>query len=366
MHIKLKEITDLIESIAPLQTQESYDNSGLIVGNSNDQITGALISLDLTEEVIAEAIALNYNLIITHHPPVFKPLKKITGDDETERCLIKAIRNGIALYAAHTNLDNSSQGVNNILAEKIGIKPSGILQPIKSVVRKLVVFVPESHHEVVRKAIFDAGAGVIGKYDCCSFNTHGTGTFRAGEGTNPHVGEIGELHSEPEIRIETVFPAWIENKILEAVNKVHPYEEIAWDSYQLTNDYNLAGSGLIGEFSEPMSEFNLLTHLKQTLNIPFLKHTEFLNKPVKRVAVCGGSGNFLIKDAIAGKCDVFITGELKYHDFFTADGKILLIEAGHYETEQFTKELLYQILKQKFTTFALQISRLSSNPVKYF
>lgn len=366
MQIKLKEIIEVIEKIAPVPMQESYDNSGLLVGNREDAIKGALISLDLTEEVIDEAISLNYNLIITHHPPIFKALKKLTGTDLTEKCIIKAIRNDIALYASHTNLDNSIQGVNAILAEKIGIKPLGVLQPLKGMLRKLVVFVPESHHDIVREAMFKAGAGVIGNYDSCSFNSSGKGTFRAGEGTNPYIGEIGELHTEPEIKIETILPYWLERKVLEAVSETHPYEEIAWDSYSLTNDFPGAGSGLIGKLENPISEVELLNRLKKVLKVPFLKHSTFTNKLVETIGICGGSGNFLIKDAISKKCDVFLTGELKYHDYFSADGRILLIEAGHYETEQFTKELLYKILKENFTTFALQISGINSNPVNYF
>lgn len=366
MQIKLEKIIEVIEQIAPVPLQESYDNSGLLVGNREDLITGALISLDLTEEVIDEAISLNYNLIITHHPPIFKPLKKLTGSDVTEKCIIKAIRNDIALYCAHTNLDNSIDGVNAILAQKIGIIPTGVVQPLKGMLRKLVVFVPESHHESVREAIFRAGAGEIGNYDNCSFNTSGNGTFRAGKGSYPYIGEIGELHSEPEIKIETILPFWLESKVLKAISETHPYEEVAWDSYSLTNDFWGAGSGLIGKLVDPMSELELLKRLKSVLSIPFLKHSPFTNKMVETIGICGGSGNFLIRDAISKKCDVFITGELKYHDYFSAESRILLIEAGHYETEQFTKELLYQILKEKFSTFALQISGINSNPVNYF
>lgn len=363
--MKLFEITDTIEAFAPVPSQESYDNSGLIIGNKDELITGALITLDITEAVIDEAISLGYNLIISHHPLVFKAIKKITGSNNTERCIIKAIKHGIALYAAHTNLDNSYQGVNAILAEKIGLINTEILQPIKGSLVKFVVFVPKSHHELVQKAIFRSGGGVIGDYDCCSFNLEGSGTFRALDGSDPFVGEIGNLHTEPEIRIETIMPKWLENKVVKSVIEAHPYEEVAWDSYPLNNEYSRLGAGMFGILPAPADEIDFLTELKNILNIPYLKHSPFVNRKVMKVGLCGGSGNFLIEDAISKRCDVFITGELKYHDYFSAENRIMLIEAGHYETEQFSKELLYRKLKEKFTTFALQISGIISNPVNY-
>lgn len=363
--MKLQEIADVIESIAPVPTQESYDNCGLLTGNMQDTVTGALITLDITEEVINEAISLGYNLIISHHPPIFKGLKKLTGADSTQRCIIKAIKKGIALYAAHTNLDNAMKGVNAILAEKLNLKDLKILHPMRDMLHKLVVFVPESHHNEVRKAIFEAGAGVIGNYDCCSFNTSGTGTFRALEGADPFVGAVDKLTNQPEIKIETILPHWLENKVISAVAKVHPYEEIAWDSYALTNLYEHVGAGMIGTLETPTDEIDFLAQVKQTLGIPVIKHSPLLNRKLIKIGLCGGSGNFLIQHAISKGCDVFITGELKYHDYFSAENKILLVEAGHYETEQFSKDLLYRILKEKFTTFALQISGINTNPVNY-
>lgn len=363
--LKLYELTEVIESIAPVQTQESYDNSGLIVGKKDDIITGALITLDITEDVINEAVELGFNLIISHHPPIFKPLKRLNGTTATERCIISAIRQGIALYAAHTNLDNSLKGVNAIFAEKLKLSSTGILQPMKGMLRKLVVFVPVSHHQAVREAMFHAGAGVIGNYDCCSYNIQGNGTFRAQSGSNPYLGVEGELHTEPEIRIETILPSWLESKVVKAMLAAHPYEEVAWDSYELTNDFLQTGAGMYGQLSEPINEIDFMKNLKKVLGVPFLKHSPLLNRKIMKVGICGGSGNFLLQDAINSQCDAFITGELKYHDYFMTENKILLIEAGHYETEQFSKELLYRILKENFTTFALQISGISSNPVNY-
>ncbi len=363
--LKLYELTDVIEAIAPVQTQESYDNSGLIVGNKLDTITGALITLDITEEIINEAVQLGYNLIISHHPIIFKPIKRLNGNSTTERCIIFAIKHGIALYAAHTNLDNSINGVNSIFAEKLKINNTRILQPLKGILRKLVVYVPASHQQEVRDALFKSGAGVIGNYDSCSFNAQGQGTFKAKEGSDPFVGKQGELHMESEIRIETILPFWQEEKVIRAILDVHPYEEVAWDSYNLNNEHQQIGAGIYGQLQKPMNETDFLSNIKNVLGIPFLKHSPLLHKDILKVGICGGSGNFLLQDAINHHCDAFITGELKYHDYFMADNKILLIEAGHYETEQFSKELLYRVLKENFTTFALQISRISSNPVNY-
>ncbi len=363
--MQLKDILRSIEAIAPLPLQESYDNSGLLTGHPDDSVSGALISLDVTEPVIDEAISLGYNLIIAHHPLIFKPLKRINGFSEAERCLIKAIKNDIALYAAHTNLDNTVNGVNSILCRKLGLEQTSILSPVQGNLRKLVIFVPESHAEKVRQAIFAAGAGHIGNYDSCSFNLPGSGTFRALEGTKPYVGEIGKIHTEAEIRIETVLPAWQESGVLSAARQVHPYEEVAWDSYPLTNEMPDAGSGMTGHYSIPLAENDFVQMLKDKLNTPSIRCSPFTGRKISKVAVCGGSGNFLIQDAIRSGADAFVTGELKYHDYFLADGRILLIEAGHYETEQFTKELLYQIVKENFPTFALQISTISTNPVNY-
>jgi len=359
----LKEIIQSIENIAPLQLQESYDNSGLLTGHPEETVKGALITLDVTETVIDEAINKGLDLIIAHHPLIFNPLKKINGTNEVERCVIKAIRNNIALYAAHTNLDNAPEGVNARLCKKLGIKQPVILTPVEGILRKLVVFVPGSHAEKVREAMFKAGAGHIGNYDACSFNTEGTGTFKANEGAMPFVGELGQIHNEPEIRIETIVPSHTEKHVLNAIMAVHPYEEVAWDSYTLNNQAKGFGSGMIGSLDKETDEIDFLQTIKQVLGSACVKYSPLTGRKVRKVAVCGGSGNFLISDAIRAGADVFLTGELKYHDYFLGEGKILLVEAGHYETEQFTKELLYQVVKEKFPTFALQISSIDTNPV---
>lgn len=359
----IKDIIEVIEFTAPLQLQESYDNSGLLTGHPLNEANGALITLDVTEAVIDEAIGKGLNLIIAHHPVIFKALKRINGNNEVERCVIKAIRHDIALYAAHTNLDNVSQGVNAMLCSKLGIGNTKILSPVQGILRKLVVFVPENYANQVRQAMFDAGAGQIGNYDSCSFNLSGAGTFRAGEGTLPFVGEKGVLHTEKETRIETIIPSYLESKVMNAVFSTHPYEEVAWDSYALTNQAPVFGAGMIGLLEKEMHETEFLNKVKDILGSACIKYSPLTGKKVRKIAVCGGSGNFLITDAMRTGADVFLTGELKYHDYFLAEGKILLVEAGHFETEQFTKELLYQVVKEKFPTFALQISSINTNPV---
>jgi len=363
--MKIKDITNYLESIAPLSLQESYDNAGLITGNKNTEITGVLVTLDTIPEVIDEAIEMNANLIISHHPIIFKGLKKINGANYIEQTIIKAIKNDIAIYAVHTNLDNISEGVNAILCNKLGLINCKPLLPKKNQLRKLVTFVPQNHIEKVREAIFVAGAGQIGNYDNCSFNAEGIGTFRAGKNTNPFVGEKNKLHKEPEIRFETVFPYYLEKKIINALTEAHPYEEVAYDIYTLNNKYKKTGAGMIGETKTEISEIDFLKKIKKTLKTGTIKHTNRLNKPIKKVALCGGSGSFLLKHAIQQKADIYISADFKYHEFFDADNKILIADAGHFETEQFTKELIFDILTKKFNNFACFLSKVNTNPINY-
>jgi len=363
--MKIKDITNYLESIAPLSLQESYDNAGLITGNKNTEITGVLVTLDTIPEVIDEAIEMNANLIISHHPIIFKGLKKINGANYIEQTIIKAIKNDIAIYAVHTNLDNISEGVNAILCNKLGLINCKPLLPKKNQLRKLVTFVPQNHIEKVREAIFVAGAGQIGNYDNCSFNAEGIGTFRAGTNTNPFVGEKNKLHKEPEIRFETVFPYYLERKIINAIIQTHPYEEVAYDIYTLNNIFEKTGAGMIGETKTEISEIDFLKKIKTTLNTGTIRHTNRLKKPIKKVALCGGSGSFLLKHAIQQKADIYISADFKYHEFFDADNKILIADAGHFETEQFTKELIFDILTKKFNNFACFLSKVNTNPINY-
>ncbi len=363
--MKVQDIQTLIESIAHLQLQESYDNSGLLVGNSQDEINGVLITLDVTEEVIDEAIKTQVNCIVTHHPLIFKGIKKLTSANEVERCIIKAIKNNIAIYCAHTNLDNASEGVNRKIANLIGLENQRILQPKADTLVKIVTFVPADFADVVRAAITEAGAGKIGNYEACTFNSQGEGTFRALENANPFVGSFGELHKETEVKIESIVPKYSVNLVLAALKMAHPYEEPAFDIIPLENTNPYVGSGMIGELPEEENVQEFLKRIKSTFKVESLRFTESNKNTVKKVAVCGGSGSFLISQAQRAKADIFITGDVKYHDFFISENKMIIADIGHYESEQFTKELFYETIKEKFPKFAVHLSMVNTNPIKY-
>jgi len=362
----LREITKALNEIAPLALQENYDNAGLITGDPNMEVKGALLCLDSTEEVIDEAISKGINLVIAHHPIVFAGLKSLTGKNYIERTIIKAIKNDIAIYAAHTNLDNVAHGVNNKIADKLGLKERRILQPMGGSLRKLAVFVPNDHVEAVQAAIFAAGGGAIGDYSECSFNLKGTGTFKAGGDTDPFVGEKGKRHEEEETRVEVEFDKWKQSAIISAMKEAHPYEEVAYDIYEMKNSNPQLGAGMVGDLKDPMGFEQFLEHLKTTMNVSVIRHTHPVSKKIQKVAVCGGSGSFLLSAAVAEKADVFVTGDFKYHQFFDADGKIVIADIGHYESEQFTIELFGDLLKEKFPTFALHFTDVNTNPINYF
>jgi dinuclear metal center YbgI/SA1388 family protein len=364
--LKIKEIVHFLETVAPPALQESYDNAGLIVGSPEAEVSSALITLDVTEALVDEAIEKNAGLIIAHHPVIFSGLKKLTGRNEVERTVIKAVKNDIAIYAAHTNLDAVSGGVNTKICQKLGLKNCRVLQPVTGQLKKLVVFIPHEAADKVRNAVFEAGAGHIGNYDYCGYNLDGTGSFRAGEGTNPYVGEKGKIHYEKEIRFETIFPAWLQGKIIKALVDAHPYEEPAYDIYSLENSLEQAGMGMMGELEEPVDEKNFLTSLKEVFDTGCIKHTALRGKSVKRVAVCGGAGSFLLGNAILNGADFFVSADFKYHQFFDAENKIVIADIGHFESEQFTKELFYELLTKKFPTFAVRFSEVNTNPVFYF
>ncbi|MGE5447818.1 MAG: Nif3-like dinuclear metal center hexameric protein [Bacteroidales bacterium] len=363
--MQIKEITQYIESIAPLAYQESYDNAGLIVGNANDEVSGILITLDITEEIIDEAIRKGLNLVISHHPIVFSGLKKLIGRNYVERSVIKAIRNNIAIYSAHTNLDGVFGGVNSKICEKLKLQNCRMLVPMQGFLKKLVTFVPTEDAESVRTALFEAGAGHIGNYDSCSYNLTGQGSFKANEKANPYVGEKNKLHFEQEIRIETIFPKHLQHTVIDALLKAHPYEEVAYDIYPLDNDFALGGTGMIGELAEPADEHHFLQTIKETFHCQALKHTSLLGKPINKVAVCGGSGSSFLSKAMAQNADIYISADFKYHQFFDAEQKIIIADIGHYESEQFTKEVFYELLTKKFPKFAVHLSEISTNPVSY-
>ncbi len=363
--MQLKQITQYIESIAPLAFQESYDNAGLIIGHPDDEISGILITLDITEEILDEAISKSLNLIIAHHPIIFGGIKKLNGRNYIERCVAKAIKNDIAIYAAHTNLDSVFGGVNSKICEKLNLRNCRILTPMTNFLKKLVTFVPTGDAEKVRKALFDAGAGHIGNYDSCSFNLDGTGSFRGNDQTNPYVGQKNKLHLEEETRIEMIFPKHIQSAIIQALIDAHPYEEVAYDIYPLENNFQQAGIGMIGELETPVNELEFLLQAKEIFNCKVVKHTPFLGKLISRVAVCGGSGSTYLNHAIAQKAEIFISGDFKYHQFFDAEQQIVIADIGHYESEQFTKEVFYELLTKKFPKFAVHLSEINTNPVNY-
>lgn len=363
--MKLQEIIQYLEDWAPLSLQESYDNAGLLAGRRHTEVHGILISLDVTEEVLDEAISKNCNLIIAHHPVIFKGIKNLTGQTATQRIVEKALREQIALYAIHTNLDNVEHGVNYILSQKLQIQKNRILSPMGNRLRKLVTFCPVDQVNSVRQAIFNAGAGQIGNYDNCSFNSTGSGSFRANENANPFVGGKGQLHFEEEVRIETIFPDYLESVVIAALIESHPYEEVAYDIYLLNNTYKQIGAGMIGELAIPMSETDFLKHVKTVTGIPCIRHSELLGKSISKIAICGGSGSFLIQAAIRAGADIFLTGDIKYHEFFDAEAKIVIADIGHFESEQFVKELIYSHLIKKFSNFAVLISETNTNSVNY-
>lgn len=364
--MKVFEITSLIEKVAPLSLQESYDNAGLLVGDKSMSVTSVLITLDVTEAVIDEAIQKKCNLIVSHHPLIFRGLKKITGQDYIQRSIIKAIKNDIAIYSAHTNIDNVLNGVNGKIADKIGLTNRQILRPKSEFLLKLVTFVPQAHVEKVRNTLFEAGAGQIGEYDSCSFNLEGIGTFRASETSNPFVGEKNKLHAEPETRVEVILPKYLKSKVVTALLQAHPYEEPAYDIFPLANTWNVVGAGMIGELEQEMDEKLFLEHLKQSFDLIIVRHSPLIGRKIKKVALCGGSGSEFLGEAIRQNADVFISGDFKYHEFFDSEGKILIADIGHYESEQFTKDVFYEIITKKIPNFAVRISEINTNPINYF
>jgi dinuclear metal center YbgI/SA1388 family protein len=361
--MKIKDLIAPLEAWAPRSLQEDYDNSGLQVGDPEAEVAGALVCLDCTEEVVAEAARHGCGLIVSHHPVIFQGLRSLVPKGPVERTVLAAIRHGIALYTIHTNLDNVIDGVNGEMAARLGLKPLHVLQPKPGQLRKLVVFAPHSHAEQVRQALFAAGAGQIGAYDECSFNLEGTGTFRAGQGTNPFTGQQGQRHHEPETRIEVIFHAPRQETILRAMHAAHPYEEVAYDLHPLINDHPRVGSGLAGELDPGLDENAFLNRLKETFGLALVRHTKPTGRVIRRVALCGGAGAFLIGTAKAWGADAYVTGDIKYHQFFEADGKLLLCDIGHHASERFTMHLIQRRLGEHFPTFAVRLAETATDPI---
>ncbi len=359
------ELVRFLESKAPLGTQESYDNSGLLVGSRDALIEGVLLSLDCTEAIVQEAIDKNCNVIVSHHPIIFKGLKSLTGKNYVEKTVIKAIKHDIAIYAIHTNLDNYLFGVNYKIGSLLGLKNLRILAPTSGNLFKIIVFVPLEYVDAVRDAMSQNGAGQIGNYDQCSFSASGTGTFRAMEGAQPFVGKHGELHREQEIRLELVCRKEHLNQVINAMKASHPYEEEAFDVIALHNQDPFQGAGMIGELEQPQNALEYLQFVKRQFNCGVVRHTQIIKEQIKTVAFCGGSGSFLLSQAKTQKADLFITGDYKYHEFFDAEGEIVVADIGHYESEQFTPILLAEWLNQKNITFAVRFAETSTNPVNY-
>jgi dinuclear metal center YbgI/SA1388 family protein len=366
LKMRIEEVISYLEQWAPPILQESYDNSGLLVGDKKAEVSNILVSLDCTEEVVEEAIAKNCNLIVSHHPIVFKGLKRFTGADYVQRTIIKAIQNNIALYAIHTNLDNTLEGVNGEIARRIGLKNVKPLVPLNGHLLQLTVFVPADHFEQVRAALFEAGAGNVGNYSECGFSLVGNGSFKPEEGSQPVEGNHGERSELEEIRFEVILPSWKKADVQRALFTSHPYEEIAHNWQVLQNDLQQFGSGAIGELESPIGLMDCLAILKKEFNNQCIKYTSSKKEIIQKIAICGGSGQFLLGAAKAQGADVFVTADVKYHEFFDAENRLSFIDIGHFESEQFTIDLIHAKISEKFRTFAVHKTGVITNPVLYY
>jgi len=361
----IQDVINHLHNLAPLAYAEDFDNVGLLVGDKNQSITGILVTLDTLEEVVDEAIENNCNLIVSFHPIIFKGLKKLTGKTYVERVVIKAIQNNIAIFSIHTALDNSFQGVNSIICDQLGLLNKKVLIPQSGTIKKLKTYVPIEHAEALRTALFEVGAGSIGNYESCSFNIEGKGTYLGNEDSNPVIGKKGELHTEQETAISITYTKHLESIILKTLFQTHPYEEVAYEISTLENTNQHIGIGMIGELETALEAKDCLNFVKTRMNTECIRHSKSLNISIKRIAVLGGSGSFAIPAAKAMNADLLITADLKYHDFFSAENKIILADIGHYESEQFTKSFLVEYLSKKITNFAIILSKTNTNPIKY-
>ncbi len=362
----VQDVVNHLETLAPLAYAEDFDNVGLLVGDKNTKVSGVLVTLDTLETVVDEAIENNCNLIVSFHPIIFKGLKKLTGKSYVERVVMKAIKNDIAIYSMHTALDNALQGVNHMICNQLELSNKRILIPQNATIKKLTTYVPKNEAENLRKALFATGAGSIGNYNDCSFNVEGYGTFNGNEDSNPTIGKRGQIHTEEETKITVTYAKHLEQQLLKTLFETHSYEEVAYEITTLENKNQNIGIGMVGELKEPMDEITFLNHLKTKMGTPCIRHSAFLNKKVRKVAVLGGSGSFAIQAAKSTGAESFVTADLKYHDFFQAENNILLADIGHYESEQFTKNLLVAYLTKKIPNFAIILSNTNTNPVKYF
>jgi|TARA_B100000530_G_scaffold129496_1_gene80886 dinuclear metal center YbgI/SA1388 family protein len=365
--MKLFEISNYLDTRVPLAFQEEYDNCGLLIGNKDQKINSVLICLDCTEEVLAEAIKNKHNLIIAHHPIIFQGVKKIIGKNYVERIIQKAIKHDVAIYAMHTNLDNIYGGVSFQIANKLGLKNSQILKPKTNLLTKLSVYCPKSHVDKVKNSLFNSGAGKVGEfYDRCSFVSNGVGSFRPLCGASPFSGNIGKESLVEEHNIEVVFYSYLKPKMLSVLKEEHPYEEVAYNCVEIDN-FSFCGAGVIGELKKEMTLVKFLSYVKRNMNTNVIRYTNSNNKAkIERVAVCGGSGSFLLQDAIQNDADVFISSDFKYHDFFDGNNEISILDIGHYESEYFTQQLIFDIVKEKFSKLAVHLTKVCTNPILYY
>ncbi len=361
----VSDIIEIIEEWAPVEYSEDFDNVGLLTGDPKSNCTGVLITLDTIESIIDEAIKNKCNLIVSFHPIIFSSLKKISKSDYVQKTIYKAIQNNVSIYAIHTSLDNHKYGVSHKIAEKLNLINTEILLPKNDTLRKLIVNVPESNENDLLKALHDAGAGILGNYENCSFSIEGKGTFKGNELSNPNIGDPQKKTSIAEKQIQLVFQKHLESRILETLFKNHPYESVAYDILNLNNLNPDIGMGVFGSLKKSFSENDFIELLKKTFKTPLVRHSKLLGKPIKKVALLGGSGSFAINSAIKKQADVFLTSDLKYHNFFMAENKIILMDIGHYESEQYTKNLIFDFLKEKLSSFAVVLSSINTNPVNY-
>ncbi len=367
--MKVNDIHSILAAWAPKEIAWERDNVGLQVGDPEANVRGVLVCLDCTEQVILEARKQKADLIVSHHPLLFRAPKSITTADETGRAIRALIENKTNLYSAHTNLDFTAGGTSFAIAEALRLKNVEFLRKSYEVDKKIVTFVPRLHTQKVRNAMAEAGAGIIGNYDYCSFGIAGTGSFRGNSAANPAIGTKGKLESAEEIRLEMIGKQWNTEKIVKAMIAAHPYETVAYDIYPLQNASTEFGMGIIGTLKQPMGLSSFLQLVKKQLNARVLRRTTALNNVVQRIAACGGAGGELVDTAIAQHADVFITADVRYHDFHHATGKITLIDAGHFETEHPVVNAVVRKLNTEIRKLGQRIpvraAKTSTNPIYY-
>jgi dinuclear metal center YbgI/SA1388 family protein len=363
--MKIKDIINHLELLAPPHYQEEFDNTGLLTGDTKTNVTGVLITLDCLENVVDEAIEKKCNLIVSFHPIIFTGLKHLQPLDYVRRAVVKAIKNDIAIYAIHTALDVAHGGVSYRMAQEMGLENVTTLIPKKQIIKKIITYVPITDVEKVKEALFTAGAGNLGNYSECSFTITGQGTFKGDENSNPVIGEQLKRETLEEKQLSMSFLPHLEKAVVAALMHSHPYEEVSYELSTLENAYQNIGMGVIGSFSMPLDQADFLIKTKSVFKTNMVKHSLSQKQKIKKVALLGGSGAFAIKNALQAGADAYITADLKYHDFFQAKD-LLLCDVGHYESEQFTKNLLHEYLTKKFSNFAILCAQAQTNPVNYF